>query len=291
MARRRLRQGFRAVRENRYLFWSLVLAVVVLLNLPPPAVLRTSSEFRDGLAPFQNTLSLVISRVGSLLSRIGRTGRLLQEKQDLEFKIAGLEHHLRRLEYIGIENEELRRQLGFSILSPQKLLLCEVTARGDMSGWWQTVRLNKGLASGISSGMAVMTTDGLIGRTIEVSERTSDVLMITDPNCKVACKTARSGAFGIMRGAGVRLSGKPAMEMLASVNPAILNYISTVHEIQEGDVVLTSGLGGVFPEGLPVGRIGRVRPHESGLYLQADVIPSAKMNSFRYAFVILEQRE
>lgn len=289
--RRLLRQGFRAVREKRLLFWGMVLAIVVLLNLPPPAVLRTSAEFRDGLEPFQNTLSLVIMRAGQLLSRIGRASRILEEKQALEIKVANLEHRIRRLEQFKLENETLRRQLGFSILSPHTLLLCEVVARGDMSGWWQTVRLNKGLSDGIASGMAVMTTDGLIGRTIEVSDRTCDVLLITDPNCKVACKTARSGAFGIMRGAGIRLSGQSTVEMLTSANPVELNYISTEHELLEGDVVLTSGLGGVFPDGLPVGRIGRVRMHASGLYRQADVIPSARMDSFRYAFILQEIKE
>lgn len=269
----------------------MVLAIVVLLNLPPPAVLRTSAEFRDGLEPFQNTLSLVIMRAGQLLSRIGRASRILEEKQALEIKVANLEHRIRRLEQFKLENETLRRQLGFSILSPHTLLLCEVVARGDMSGWWQTVRLNKGLSDGIASGMAVMTTDGLIGRTIEVSDRTCDVLLITDPNCKVACKTARSGAFGIMRGAGIRLSGQSTVEMLTSANPVELNYISTEHELLEGDVVLTSGLGGVFPDGLPVGRIGRVRMHASGLYRQADVIPSARMDSFRYAFILQEIKE
>lgn len=278
------------MRERRLLFWLIVLAVVVLLNLPPPAVLRSAAEVRDGMEPFQNTLSLVVSRARRLFSGIGRTGRIIEEKQALEIKVAELEHRLRRLEHFETENETLRRQLGFSILSPRKLMLCEVIARGDMSGWWQTVRLNKGLSSGIASGMAVMTADGLIGRTIEVSERTCDVLLITDPNCKVACRTARDGAFGIMRGAGVRLGGRPALEMLTTARPAEMNYISTVHDIREGDVVLTSGLGGVFPEGLPVGRVGKVRMHASGLYRQADVIPAARMDSFRYAFVVLEQQ-
>ena len=279
------------MRERRLLFWVIVLAVVVLLNLPPPAVLRSSAEVRDGIEPFQNTLSLVVARTRRLFSGIGRAGRIIEEKKALEIKVAELEHRLRRLEHFESENETLRRQLGFSILSPRKLLLCEVIARGDMSGWWQTVRLNKGLSSGVSSGMAVMTADGLIGRTIEVSERTSDVLLITDPNCKVACRTARNGAFGIMRGVGVRLSGRAAMEMLTSARPAEMNYISTAHDIREGDVVLTSGLGGVFPEGLPVGRVGQVRMHASGLYRQADVIPAARMDSFRYAFVVMEQEQ
>ncbi len=276
------------MREKRILFWGLVLVVVILLNLPPAAVLRVSSTSRDGAAPFQNTMSLVLHRASHLFSRLGRAGLLVQENQALQVRIANLEHRIRQLEHFEDENRELRRQLGFSILAPQKLLLSEVITRGDMSGWWQTVRLNKGSSSGVTPGMAVMTTEGLIGRTIEVSERTSDVLLITDPNCRVSCKTFPGGAFGIMRGAGVQLVGHPFMEMLASINPAVLTYISTGQEIKEGDEVLTSGLGGVFPEGLPVGRIGRVRRHGSGLYLQAEVMPTARMDSFRYAFVVLE---
>jgi len=178
-----LAQEFGVVRDNRLLFWLIVLAVVILLNLPPPALLRSAADVRDGIQPFQNTLSLVVARGRRLFSGLGRTGRLIEEKQALEIRVAGLEHQIRRLEQFKTENESLRHQLGFSILSPRKLLLCEVMTRGDMSGWWQTVRLNKGASSGVSAGMAVMTADGLIGRTIEVSERSCDVLLITDPNC------------------------------------------------------------------------------------------------------------
>ncbi len=280
--------GVLLVREKRLLFWGLILTVVLLLNLPPPAALRSAAVVRDGLEPFQNTLSLALGRARYYASRLGRTAGMLREKRDLEIRVAELQQRLRRMEHFEAENEALRRQLGFSILAPQKLLLCEVIARGDMSGWWQTVRINKGLADGVRAGMAVMTTDGLIGRTLEVSDRTADVLLITDPNCKVACKVAHSEAFGILRGAGVSLSGRPAMEMLASVRPAQMNYIPMAHEVREGDVILTSGLGGVFPEGLPVGRAVAVRRHESGLYQQVDVVPSANLAAIRYVFVVQE---
>jgi len=282
--------GIWGLREKRLIIWGLVLAVVVLLNLPAPVAWRVSVESRDSIGPFQNVLSLLVSRSGQWMSRIGRTQRILDEKQALEVRIATLEHRLRRLERFEIENETLRRQLGFSILSPHKLLLCEVISRGDLSGWWETVRLNKGLVDGVASGMAVINDEGLVGRTIGVTTRTCDVLLITDPNCKVACETASSGAFGIMRGTGARLIGRAAMELLSPANPVELNYISTTHAIQEGDVVLTSGLGGVFPAGLPVGRVGGVRMHSSGLYRQADVVPSASLVSFRYAFVVMEQK-
>ena len=276
------------MREKRLWFLVVLLAVVVLLNLPPVASLRLSAGIRDGMEPFQHVLSRVFSRTGRYLSRLGRTETLLRERHDLEVQVAELRHEMRGLRHFEAENEELRRHLGFSILSPQRLLLCEVLTRGDMTGWWQTMRLNKGISDGVLSGMAVMTTDGLVGRTIEVSERTSDVLLITDPNCRVACKVERSGAFGILRGAGVILGGRPELEMLASVRPAQMNYISTGHDVEVGDVVRTSGLGGVFPGGLPVGRVSAVQLHESGLYRQVDVVPGADMRSIRYVFVVME---
>lgn len=276
------------MRDKRILFWLLLLVVVVMLNLPLSMALRSSARLRDGFEPFQKSLSLVMDRSTRFVQRLGRTQSLLQENQDLHVAVARLEHRVRELSHFERENETLRRQLGFSVLSPHRLLLCEVVTRGDLTGWWQTVRLNKGTRDGVAPGMAVMTTDGLVGRTITVSQRTTDVLLITDPNCKVSSTVGDDGAFGIVRGAGVRLSGRGKLEMLASVNPTVLNYVSTEHTLSEGDWVTTSGLGGVFPAGVPIGRLENVRLHESGLYQQADVMPAARLDAFRYAFIILE---
>ncbi len=276
------------LREKRFVFWLIALLLVVLLNLPLPATLAVRSGLRDNAAPFQNAMSLVIHRVGALFSRVGRTSEMIQEKQDLQVEIAELRSQLRRLKQFENENRTLRRQLGFAIRSPRKLLLCEVVARGDMSGWWQTLRLNKGSDDGVSAGMAVMGVDGLLGRTVTVSKRSCDVLLITDPSCKVSCKLVRNGAFGIMQGAGVSFGGRVSLEMLASAKPCELDYVSTEHKLQPQDVIHTSGLGGVFPEGLPVGRVGSVRLDSSGLYQQASVIPSASMGSLKYAFVVIE---
>jgi len=91
-----------------------------------------------------------------------------------------------------------------------------------------------------------------------------------------------------MRGAGMSLRGGVSLEMLASVKPCELDYVSTEHELQPRDVILTSGLGGVFPEGLPVGRVGAVRLDPSGLYQQAQVIPSADIGALTYVFVVIE---
>jgi rod shape-determining protein MreC len=276
------------VREKRFVFWLIALLIVVVLNLPLPATLAVRAGLRDNLAPFQNTMSLVIHRARGWFSVVGRTTKVLEEKHALQIDIARLRSRVQRLEKFEVENGTLRRQLGFSVLSPRNLLLCEVVARGDMSGWWKTLRLNKGASDDVAVGMAVMGIDGLIGRTVSVSSHSCDVLLITDPSCKVSCKVARNGAFGIMRGAGALLGSDDSLEMLTAAKPCELDYVSTSHVVQPRDVIHTSGLGGVFPEGLPVGRVGAVQMDGSGLYQQAEIIPSANMGSLKYAFVVIE---
>ncbi len=133
-----------------------------------------------------------------------------------------------------------------------------------------------------------ISTDGLVGRVTSVTKRSCEVLLIVDPGCKVACKVVRNGAFGIMQGSGIAMHGNVSLEMLASVKPSILDYVSTEHELQPRDVIHTSGLGNVFPEGLPIGRLGAVKMHSSGLYQQAEVVPSADIDSLKYAFVVIE---
>ena len=276
------------VREKRFVFWLAALLTVVALNLPLPAEWAVRAGIQDSTAPFQNSMSVVLHYLHSFFSGFGFSTRTVMEKQQLEVENAKLKSRLLQLLQYEEENRQLRRQLGFSVLSPRKLLLCEVIMRGDITGWWHTLRLNKGRDSGIKEGMAVISTEGLVGRVSAVSRKTCDVLLIVDPSCKVACKVVRNGAFGIMQGAGIAANGDVALEMLAAVKPCILDYLSTEYELKVGDMVHTSGLGDVFPEGLPVGRIGSVKRDKSGLYQEAEIIPSADIDRLKYAFVVIE---
>ncbi len=276
------------MREKRFIFWLIAILIVIALNLPLPATWAVRAGLRDSVAPFQNTMSLVTHQMRSMFSGLGHSTKVVLEKRDLEVEIAELRIRLLQLKQYEAENRALRRQLGFAVLSPRDLLLCEVISRGDISGWWHTLRLNKGSNSGVENGMAVISTDGLVGRVSNVTKISCDVLLIVDPSCKVACKVVRNGAFGIMQGSGIAMNGNISLEMLASVKPSVLDYVSTEHELQPRDVIHTSGLGNVFPEGLPVGRLGAVKMDSSGLYQQAEVVPSADIDRLKYAFIVIE---
>ncbi len=276
------------MRDTRHVIWLLMLGAVLLLNLPLPVAMRIESGARGQFAPFQNFMTLARHGVASGWSELRHTQTLRHERRELIEDVASLRETVRRLERFERENEVLRRQLGFAVLAPRRLLLCEVIARGDISGWWRTIRINKGARDGIREGQAVTSVDGLVGRTMAVSERTADVLLITDPNSRIAVTGAHNGTYGIMRGAGIRMTRDIPLEMLAAALPGELHYVPREQPLNPGDRIVTSGLGGLFPEGLEVGRLGAVSLDPSGLYQRATVHPSANLAALKYVFVVME---
>ena len=231
--------------QKRHFIWIALLAVVVLLNLPVPASLRLSSAARDGVSSFENVMWLVIHRVvnyGRVFFRAGRTFDMLKEK---DREIAMLRQRLESFERVSEENRRLRSLAGFAKRTRRRLILCEIVGRNDVTGWWQTVVLNKGRSHGLSKNMAVVTQDGLVGKTVSVSGLTAQVLLLTDPKCRVSCEFSRTGGFGIVRGGGVSLAGQDKLDILYQPNSLHMDYIERDHLIMPHDEVITSGLGEV----------------------------------------------
>ncbi|MFC1462486.1 rod shape-determining protein MreC [Verrucomicrobiota bacterium] len=274
------------VRSRKYLVCFVLLALVVLMNLPLPVSMRIKATSRDSFAPFQNVMSLVVFKVGEQMSVLRGLGGAAREKRDLQAHVTKLEHRIRQLEGLEQENTELREQLGFARLDKHRLVMCEVVGRGGASGWWQTVMLNTGLDDGIRPNMAVVTKEGLIGKTLEVTRHTCSVLLITDPNSKVSCEFARVGAFGIVSGRGVDVGGDAVLEMLCAIPDVSAAYVPKDRKVVRGDKVVTSGLGGVYPKGLPIGRVIESRVDASRLYQRVAIVPSADMSRLRYVFVV-----
>ncbi len=276
--------------DRKYLIGIVFLGVVILLNLPVRTSKSLEAGARDNLAPFENVLSVLVSKLADGLAFLARAGRVHDEKRSMQEEIAGLKLEVARLGSLEQENDELRRQVGFLKAQKFRLVMCEVIARGDASGWWQTITLNKGSDNGIEMNRAVVTSEGLIGRTSVVSKHSCDVLLITDPSCKVACKAPRTGAFGIVRGMGVSIAGSTKIEMLCAAKPCRIDYVPKDDKISEGDEVVASGLGGTFPEGVLLGRISEAGIDQSGLYQRADVVPAADMLRLKYVFVVLAEK-
>ncbi|MDI6774709.1 MAG: rod shape-determining protein MreC [Verrucomicrobiota bacterium] len=289
------------MRNKKLLIGLSAMVILVLLNLPLSVSLRIKCDAQDNVAPFQRFIRFLIEKGRNTFRPLADARKAIEEKQKMLEDIANLTFQLRNLRVLEQENALLRKELAFKGRQKRALVMCEVISRGGTSGWWQTVRLDRGRRHGIGPDMAVITADGIIGRTggvapegeepsLAVGDLTCDVLLITDPNCKVACRFPRTGALGILRGMGVSAGGDAQLEILFGVQPCQLDYISRTREILPGDEIVTSGLGGVFPEGLLVGHVARVEMDRSGLYQRAEVAPGAHLEGIKHAFVVAPRR-
>jgi len=124
--------------------------------------------------------------------------------------------------------------------------------------------------------MPVTVAEGLVGRVVNSSSDMSRVLLLTDPNHSVDCRVASTRDRGVLSGSLER--------------GCILRYIHLKSRIRPGDEVVTSGLDGIFPRGLPVGKVETVEKGSQGLFLEARVIPAVDFSEIEEVLVILGQR-
>jgi len=262
--------------------WLVVGAVLLVLwNLPDGFTGRIKDVVREGVAPLQELFTSTSHRVTETTRSIKGLSELLEENKDYEAELIQLRNRVSELQQYEVENFRLRTQLDYVERTETSLVTAEVIGR-DVSGWWQSIRLNKGSALGVQSHRAVLTAEGVIGQTTDVSLRTSDVLLLTDPNCHVSALIPRVNGFGIVTGQGIGWGGKVFLSM---------RFINRNVPLRPGDEVITSGLGGVFPQGLRLGRVERVDTPEAGLHQVAQVSPAADFGAIHYAFVHVDEGE
>jgi rod shape-determining protein MreC len=265
------------VRERSFTIW-LVLGALLLavLNLPVSVTQGVKNTVREFLSPMQEAASGFVRSVREGFSSVRGLGGLVSENQRMTAEVARLQSEVRDLKALERENEQLRHALNFASRAQRDLIPAEVIAR-SRDGWWQTLRLNKGAAAGVAADQPVISIDGLVGKVASVSGRTADVLLLSDPTCRVAAQLLRTGTFGVVAGRGPSWEGQVICRM---------DFINKNTQILPGDEVVTSGLGGIFPKGLLIGYVDKVYTDRSGLYQYADVISKAELGTLQYVFAI-----
>lgn len=199
-----------------------------------------------------------------------------KENEKLRRQIVDLKFRNEELIEAAIENERLRKLLLFRdrIVFPH--VSAEVVAL-DLSSQFQMVRINRGQQDGVEKGQPVLGAGGVIGQVFRLSGHYADVLLGTDRNSSIDGVIQRSRARGTIIGAG-RKSFKLKFR-----------YLAISDDVQEGDLVVTSGLDGVFPAGLSVGYVSKVSKPELGLFQDAEIQPSVDFSKIQEVFVILKQ--
>lgn len=232
-------------------------------------------------APAQTAFSSAGQKLQSLYDALVSFYELKAENDLLRKKISFLEQQLVQFQELQKENYRYRQLLQFAEESDYQLLAAEVIAR-DPSQWFGTITINRGYLDGVKQEMAVITDRGLVGMISTVSPHSSQVLLITDPRLPVSAMIQRTRDPVI---AGIVESSPEDAAVLK------LTYLPMEAKIQPGDVIISSGLGGIFPKGILIGTVKEVVREQPGMVLSALVEPRVNFNRLEEVLIILNPGE
>ncbi len=157
-----------------------------------------------------------------------------------------------------LEGDRLRKLIGLREMAKVPTIAATVIGE-DTSPWFKTVTIDRGYKDGIGEDMPVVTSAGVVGRVVKVAGNSSRVLLLTDHASGISAVVQRSRARGVVKGKGG--------------NMCSLEFSARGEDVRIGDVVLTSGIGGIFPKGLPIGEVTMVKKGSYGIFQIVDIRP------------------
>lgn len=232
----------------------------VILFVTAPIQTAISWTLEKGVDAFQSYVYLWNTKKTNL--------DLFEQNRSLLRTISGLKE-------AQAENTRLRNLLNFK----EKLALESVVARviaKDVSTEFRALRINRGESAGIKKGMAVVTQEGVVGRVLRTTSNTADVVTILDLMSAVDSMIERSRARGVVEG------------MTEEV--CQLKFVLRTDDIQEGDILISSGLGGVYPKGVPVGTVSKVDKKKFGITQDVEVRPAVDFTKLEEVMVVTQQK-
>jgi rod shape-determining protein MreC len=202
-----------------------------------------------------------------------------EELADARAKLEDMDRVTRENLELKRQNAALAAQLDFAATLPPQRIAAEVIAR-DTDNLFSTITIDKGFRQGVRKGMPVVAwqgdMEGLVGKVISVTAGTSQVLPLYDPDCQVSARVDSTRDEGLVSGQG---KDRPT---------AVMNYVKKIakDKIQYGDLVVTSGLGGLYPRGINIGRIRAISApaYETSLVLQVE--PIIDFDRLEYLFLV-----
>ncbi len=265
-------------RANLIAIGIFLLAVTCVFILSPRNRQRLQSAFLGIMSPFLKKGSELDSRWKSYRTGLKKLEDLEAENQRLKVDNDQLRATNQALRGVESENIRLKSALGYQSGAPFTLIPARVIGRSP-SNWWSTVVIDKGAGENIQEGLAVVTPDGLVGKVMNLSEHSANVLLLSDENCKVSGSVESTKEQGIVR---VEVRGQRTSN---SIQPTMtLNFLSRFAPLRAGQKVFTSGAGSVYPPGILIGRIVEFKSRE--LDGQAVIEPSVDIAALSDVFVI-----
>src|SRR5881394_2863064 len=214
------------------------------------------------VSPAQAAMSYVARGITGVAGRYVELTTVRSENEGLRRENRQLRAELTEMRRLAEESGRYQRLLGLRDATPAETIAARVIAV-DASPYFRVARVEIDRGEGtVRRGMPVLTPEGVVGRINRVAGKSSDVLLLVDPQSALDVIVPRTGGRGILRGKSGENGYRCSIEYLARGEPA-----------KEGDAVVTSGVGGAFPRNLAVGHVTRIIPGAVGLYQDVEVTP------------------
>lgn len=266
--------------QNKFFLICLCVAVVLCAVPSTLSIMGYSGLAKNVIGTVTYPIRWCITAIGDGFEGIGRyfTGidALSEQNQALKEENAALREEIARAERLEKENERLRAYLDMKTKYPE-LKFEEGMVIGHAAGNYMTgFTLNKGSLHGISVNMAVVVKEGIVGYVTEVGLNWCMVSTLIEDKGAVGAYVSRSGSLGMV-------SGDPSMK---DVGECKMSYMNEDADIREGDVILSSGTGSVYPADLPIGTVKSVTRDEYNRTPIATVQPAVDFSSLQYMMII-----
>lgn len=210
------------------------------------------------VAPFQKIISSTSRFLQSIWEHYFFLITVVDENEALKIEVQQAKSMAHRYEELIQANERLRQLLSLGQELAQPSIAAQVVGK-DPSPWFQTVLVDKGQDDGVQIGHPVINPMGVVGLVVEVTGHFAKVMLITDPNSAVDALVQKSRARGIIKG--------------GTAGYCVLSYVLRKHELSVGDTIVSSGMDGVFPKGLAIGRVSEIIKKEAGIFQGVTVEP------------------
>jgi len=267
--------------KNRSIIMVAVAAIIIIVIIALTSMDRGQVSGLESIVgiiirPATQALTRVVDSIRSSIAGLAEIGSLKNTNQMLNQQLIVLRAQVREIEALRQENQRLREMLDFKNTHPEfDLIGCSIAGKSpdNTSGIFI---INKGIENGVLKNMPVVTSRGLVGRVIETANGWAKVLPLNDQRSSVSILVNRTRDTGILK-------GDISFELTGSISPEAA--------IVEGDDVVTSGMGGIYPKGLYVGKITGISTGESQLLKTIRVEPAVDFNKLEEVFVLRHVEE
>jgi len=264
------------IKEYRHYLATLVLVIVPVIALNAGGKSPASLHWFDRAAvsisaPVQAAIRWSIATSWDGMQSYFLLLSTQENNRNLALENRRLLNELAAFQEVARENDRLRDLVKFNEPLVGRKVVAQVIAQ-DVSPEFRMIRINKGSSHGVESGMAVIALEGIVGRVIRAGSDFSDVLSLQDSSSAIDSLLQRNRVRGVVEGlGGQQLSMK---------------YLRRTDDVQDGDIIVSSGIGGLFPKGLTIGKVTSVRKKNFGITQTVEVIPSVDFNRLEEVTVI-----